>query len=80
MSDNKSQESLTVQDIMRILKISRATAYKLIQSGELVSYKFGRLVRIPPSELDKFIDKNLRDPRCPKDKAEDLNSGKGKVR
>lgn len=50
------KEYLTIKDIMRILRISRPTAYKLISSGRLKSYRVGRLVRIKVDDLERFIE------------------------
>jgi excisionase family DNA binding protein len=50
------KEYLTVEEIMRILKVSRTTAYEYIHSGRLKSYKVGRLVRIREIDLKKFIE------------------------
>ncbi len=50
---------LTGTDISRILKISKALAYRLISNGEIVSVRFGRTVRVSSLELDNFIQKNM---------------------
>ena len=47
---------LTVKDVMKILRISRTTAYGLISSGRLKSYKVGRLVRVGETDLKNFIE------------------------
>lgn len=47
---------LTVEEIMGILKISRATAYGLVRSGRLKSFKIGHLVRIREIDLKHFIE------------------------
>ena len=47
---------LTVEEIMGILKISRATAYGLISSRRLKSFKIGHLVRIREIDLTNFIE------------------------
>ncbi len=49
-------EYLTVQDVMRLLKISRTTAYSYLSSGRLKYFKVGRLVRIRPDDLRQFIE------------------------
>jgi len=51
-------EYLTIQDVMRILQISRTTAYGYLRSGRLKFFKVGRLVRIKPSDLKQFVEKN----------------------
>jgi excisionase family DNA binding protein len=49
-------EYLTPEDVMRILHISRTTAYGYISSGRLKFFKIGRLVRIRPDDLRQFIE------------------------
>lgn len=50
------EEYLKVEDVMRILKVSRTTAYEIIHAGRLKSYKVGRLVRIKADDLERFIE------------------------
>jgi excisionase family DNA binding protein len=47
---------LTVKQVMEKLQISRATAYKLISSRRLKSFKIGHLVRIRECDLKNFIE------------------------
>jgi len=49
-------EYLTIQDVMRILHISRTTAYGYLSTGRLKFYKVGRLVRIKAEDLKRFIE------------------------
>jgi excisionase family DNA binding protein len=49
-------EYLTPQDVMRILRVSRTTAYGYIRSRRLKSFKVGRLVRIKADDLQRFIE------------------------
>jgi len=51
------KEYLKVEDVMRILQVSRTTAYEIIHSGLLKSYKVGRLVRITAEDLQRFIER-----------------------
>lgn len=52
------EEYLTIQDVMRILQISRTTAYGYLSSGRLKYFKVGRLVRIKSSDLEQFVEQN----------------------
>ena len=48
---------LTVQDAAKFLGINRVTAYKLVNSGKLPSYRIGEgrgTIRIQPSDLQAF--------------------------
>lgn len=47
---------LTVQDIQNILHIGRSTAYKLVRSGEVESFRIGSTYRIPKTKLRGFIE------------------------
>lgn len=46
----------TIQDLQSILKISRSFAYRLMHSRELKCVHIHRLLRIPPWELDAYMD------------------------
>lgn len=47
---------LTVKDIQRLLRVSVNTAYGLIRSGELRAKSVGRQLRIPRSELIRYLN------------------------
>lgn len=47
---------LTVADVMKILRVSRTTAYGYIRSRRLVSFKVGHLVRIKADDLQRFVE------------------------
>jgi len=57
-------EFLTGADIAKILKISKALAYRLMVRGEIPSIRFGRTVRVKREDLDAFVLANSsnRDP------------------
>lgn len=50
---------LTGKEIAEILKISNALAYRLIATGEIVSIRFGRTVRVREEDLNAFIKTKL---------------------
>jgi putative molybdopterin biosynthesis protein len=50
------KEYFNPEDLRRILKISRATAYKIVKSGKLRVFRIGRLVRIRPDDLRQFVE------------------------
>jgi excisionase family DNA binding protein len=56
------EELLTVEDAMRILRLSRITIYRAIYSGRLKALKVGggKLWRIPPEVLEDYIRKGTR--------------------
>ena len=59
----KNNELLTGGEIAKILNISRAHAYALIQRGLIKHIKIGRLRRVRRSDLIEFIEtRTKRDP------------------
>lgn len=50
------KEYLEVADIMRILRVSRTTAYGYIRTNRLKHFKVGHLVRIRAIDLKHFIE------------------------
>jgi excisionase family DNA binding protein len=54
---------LTVDEAAKLTKVSTATIYRMVQSGELRGVRFGRLVRIAQEDLAILIDhKRLENP------------------
>lgn len=51
------EELLTIKDIMRILKISRAVAYHYVSIGAIPSVRLGRGIRIESAAITEFIKK-----------------------
>ena len=49
-------ELLTASDVARILNVSLAFAYQLMQRGEIPTVHLGRSRRVRPSDLEDFID------------------------
>jgi len=51
MEDN----TITVAEFSRLLKISRVKAYQLVSQGKIKTIRVGRCIRIPLKEYEKFI-------------------------
>lgn len=49
---------LTAPDIAKLLKISEYKAYDLIRQGEIKKTSIGDSVRVKPSDLATYIDRN----------------------
>lgn len=49
---------LTVEDVARILRISRSMAYRIMADGRLRTVAIGRSVRVRPADLERYIDVN----------------------
>lgn len=46
---------LTVPEVARLLRVSRAFAYELIARGEIPVVRFGRRVLIPRQQLEEQV-------------------------
>lgn len=53
--------SYTVEEVAKILRISRFTVYELIKRGELTAYKVGRKMRIDGADLASYKRKSKGD-------------------
>jgi excisionase family DNA binding protein len=56
-----NERLLKATDIARILNISRALSYRLLQKGEIPVVRINHAVRVRPTDLEQFIQ------RCRKD-------------
>lgn len=54
-----TNELLTVKDVAKLLKTSRAFVRRIIQSGDLSALIVGREYRIPIDSLQEFIENNM---------------------
>ncbi len=46
----------TVNDVARILGVSRTQAYRLVQEGLFKSVRIGNAIRIPKWSFDKWLE------------------------
>ena len=52
---------LTIEEVSKILKVSKRTVYRWVDSGELRVARIGRKTyRVFESDLDKFIRKYMK--------------------
>jgi excisionase family DNA binding protein len=49
---------LTVTEAAKRLSLGRATAYQLVQRGELPVVRIGRAVRVPARALDQWVEQH----------------------
>jgi excisionase family DNA binding protein len=47
---------LSTREAARHLGITTRTLYRLIDSGQVPAYKFGRVIRLKAAEVDRFIE------------------------
>jgi excisionase family DNA binding protein len=48
---------LTIADVATRLKVERKTVTRMIERGELAGFKVGRVWRIRPENLERWIEK-----------------------
>ena len=63
---------LTVKEVAERLSISRSLAYRMVQSGEIPSYRIGTCRRINEQELMAYLE------RTRFEKPQELPKAKGK--
>ena len=51
---------LTIQEVAEVLRVSRAMAYNLVQSGEIRSVHIRSSRRVRQRDVEEFIEFNLR--------------------
>ena len=49
---------LKATDVARILNISRALSYRLLQKGEIPIIRINNAIRVMPNDLENFIEKS----------------------
>jgi excisionase family DNA binding protein len=54
-------EVLTVTDVAKLLKCSRTVAYELVMSGQIASFKIGKLRRVRRSDVDTWLASRIRE-------------------
>jgi excisionase family DNA binding protein len=59
METTETQPFLTVSELAALLRVSRATAYALIASGEVPSVRVGGSLRIPRDALYRRLAKSM---------------------
>jgi len=56
----ESQRLLKAAEVARILNISRALSYRLLETGELPTVRIRKAVRVKPQDLFEYIDRQRR--------------------
>lgn len=49
------KDILKIEDMIKILHISKGKAYSLVKNGEIKSLRIGRIIRIPKFALVDYI-------------------------
>jgi excisionase family DNA binding protein len=58
--DGMDETLLRVPEVARLLSVSRALAYQLVERGEIRSIRLGRSVRVDPRDLREFVERQRR--------------------
>lgn len=53
------EQMLKIQDIQRLLNISRSQAYSLASSGMFPVFRIGRAIRIPREPFEKWVREEI---------------------
>ncbi len=54
-------EVMTIPEVAEYLKVTRQTIHKLINYGNLKTFKIGRSTRILRSEIERFIQEQMKE-------------------
>lgn len=57
------EETLTVTECMKVLRVSRPTILKLIREKKLKAFKVGSVYRIKKADLEKFTQVGDDEPK-----------------
>ncbi|SFW21825.1 helix-turn-helix domain-containing protein [Ruminococcus flavefaciens] len=49
------EELITIEEVMKILKIGKNTAYQLLEDKEIEAFRIGNKWKIPRSSVYKYI-------------------------
>jgi len=54
---NDDQLLLTVPEVAKVLRIGRNLAYELVARGEIPCVRLGRMIRVPRSSLERWLER-----------------------
>lgn len=58
----RGQEWFTADELIRWLGLGRTKTYSLLRSGEIPSYKIGRVRRIRRQDIETWLERNRYQP------------------
>ncbi len=50
-----NEKWLTPEDVAGELRVNKVTVYRMLEAGTIPGYRFGRLYRVRPEDLDAYI-------------------------
>ena len=62
---HRLEQLLTINDVGRVLGISRGSVYALIRSGELVPIRVGERARFDPADVREYLERRREAERAP---------------
>ncbi|MCM1233177.1 MAG: helix-turn-helix domain-containing protein [Ruminococcus flavefaciens] len=54
---------LTMEDLQKVLRIGRSTAYRLVKANDIPCVRIGRSIRIPKRFVVEYIQASVEDRR-----------------
>jgi len=60
MATQHEQVFLTVNEVADLLRVSRRTAYVLVQTGQVPSVRVGGVIRIPRGPLVRQLEETMK--------------------
>ena len=60
--NSKTNKLLSINDLIEYFNISKATAYRLIDSRKITFYKIGGCIRFDQQDILNYLEKNKIDP------------------
>ena len=62
--ENDNPVLITIDELCEVLMIGKNTAYQLLTSGKIKSFRIGRAWKIPRESLDDFIKQQTNLQQC----------------
>jgi len=56
-----TDEVMTIPEVAEYLKVTRQTVHRLMKDGKIKAFKIGRSTRIMRSEIERFIQGQIRE-------------------
>ena len=55
-----NNEIMKFEEVRECLNIGKSTLYKLLRSGEITSFKIGKVWKIPRQSVEDYIKKQMK--------------------
>ncbi len=52
------KDLLTIADLQNWIGLGRSKSYQLVQTGEIPSYRIGKLIRLRRSDVEEWLNRN----------------------